>query len=69
MASPWRRLVGWMRAQWISPAEVRAETWALGGRHRGAVVAGAQRELATVGASTRRRVLLRAVIRARRAAT
>ena len=68
MASLWDRLTGWTRAQGVSPAEVRAESWALGDRHRGEVLAGAQHELAKAGVPARRAVLLRAVIRARKAA-
>ena len=51
------------RSRWISPAEVRAETWALGGRHRGEVLKGARAELTDAGISARRAVLLKAVIR------
>lgn len=69
MASLWGRLASWTRSQRVSAAEVRAETWALGGRHHGEVEAGAKRELAAAGVSPRRAVLLRAVIRARRAVT
>jgi hypothetical protein len=47
----------------IIPAEVRAEAWALGGRHLGEVTAGARRELKAPGVTSRRRVLLLAVIR------
>ena len=53
----------WIRGQWTSPSEVRAETWALGGRHAGRVAEGALLELALPGVSVRRAVLLRAVIR------
>ena len=52
-----------MRAQWIPPAEVRAEKWALGVRHQGRVMEGAQAELAAEELTMRRTVLLKAVIR------
>ena len=55
-----------VRSQWISPAEIRAEAWALGGRHRGEVLEGARSELKAGGISIRRTVLLRAVIRSLR---
>jgi hypothetical protein len=54
-----------LRSSWIPEAEVRAEAWALGGRHRGEVVAGARSELTAPGISVRRALLLRAVIRRR----
>jgi hypothetical protein len=54
-----------LRASWIPEAEIRAETWALGGRHRGEVVEGARSELKAPGISVRRAILLRAVIRKR----
>lgn len=46
-------------------AAVRAEAWALGGRHRGDVLEGARLELAAPGISPDRAGLLRAVIRSR----
>ncbi len=52
-----------MRAIWVPPQEVRAEAWALGGRHRGRVLEGARLELAASGLAVRRSILLRAVIR------
>jgi hypothetical protein len=52
-----------LRAQWIAPAEVRAEAWALGVRHQGRVIEGARAELAGDALSMRRTVLLKAVIR------
>jgi hypothetical protein len=42
---------------------VRAETWAIGGRHQGEVLAGARRELTAPGISFRRALLLKGVIR------
>lgn len=59
-------LVMSVRSQWISPSEVRSEAWALGGRHQGRVLEGAQSELRTGGISVRRTILLRAVIRSLR---
>lgn len=57
-----------LRSSWIPVAEVRAEAWALGGRHRGEVVDGARAELMAPGITPRRSLLLRAVIRSRKAA-
>lgn len=54
------------RSRWISRAEVRAEAWALGVRHRGEVLEGARLELTAAGVSVRRSMLLKAVIRSRR---
>lgn len=47
----------------VSDMEIRAESWALGGRHRGEVLVGARAELAAGGLPLRRAMLLRAVIR------
>lgn len=47
----------------VSETEIRAEAWALGGRHRGDVLVGARAELAAAGLPFRRAMLLRAVIR------
>jgi hypothetical protein len=58
------RWVEGLRSSWVAPQEVRAEAWALGGRHRGQVLEGARLELAARGLDVRRAVLLRAVIRA-----
>jgi hypothetical protein len=55
-----------VRSRWVSRAEVRAEAWALGVRHRGEVTDGARIELAAPGISARRSLLLKAVIRSRR---
>jgi len=57
---------GWfdsVRSTWVAPHEVRAEAWALGGRHRGKVLEGARLELTASGLDARRAILLRAVIR------
>jgi len=64
-------LYGFLKALSADPildAEVRAEAWALGGRHRGEVLEGARTELSAGGLSPRRQTLLRAVIRSREAA-
>jgi len=58
------RWVEGLRSTWVAPQEVRAEAWALGGRHRGKVLEGARLELAESGLDVRRAILLRAVIRA-----
>jgi hypothetical protein len=57
------RWVEGLRSNWVPPQEVRAEAWALGGRHRGKVLEGARLELAASGLAVRRAILLRAVIR------
>jgi hypothetical protein len=64
MSSLVSRWVEGLRSTWVAPQEVRAEAWALGGRHRGKVLEGARLELASSGLAGRRAVLLRAVIRA-----
>ena len=62
-SSLWTRLL----ANWIRPEEIRAEAWALGGRHRGDVLAGAKAELKAAGLTFRRAILLKAVMRSLRA--
>jgi hypothetical protein len=62
-ASGLRTLIGRIRALWVPVQDVRAETWALGARHRGQVLEGARSEASTPGLSFRRAMLLRAVIR------
>ncbi len=47
----------------VGNAEVRAEAWALGSRHRGEVLEGARAELAAGGHSPHRTALLKAVVR------
>lgn len=47
----------------VGNAEIRAEAWALGGRHRGEVLEGARAELATTGNSPHRIALLKAVVK------
>lgn len=47
----------------VGAAEIRAEAWALGGRHRGEVLEGARSELAAGGLSPHRTALLKAVVK------
>ena len=47
----------------VGNAEIRAEAWALGGRHRGEVLEGARAELASGGNSPHRTALLKAVVK------
>ena len=47
----------------VGNAEIRAEAWALGGRHRGEVLEGARAELASGGHSPHRTALLKAVVK------
>ncbi len=47
----------------VSPAEVRAETWALGCRHQGRVLEGARSELTAANLSVHRTMLLKAIVR------
>ena len=63
------RLMDALTAGSVSDREIRAETWALGGRHAGEVVRGARAELADSRLSPRRALLLRAVIRSQERAT
>jgi len=60
---PLTRVLARLAASWIAPAEVRAETWAIGARYEGRVVEGAREEGRAVGLSFRRAILLKAVIR------
>ena len=64
MGSVLSSLLARISSRWTPPQEVRAEAWALGGRHRGRVVEGARSELRAPGLPLRRALLLRAVIRA-----
>jgi hypothetical protein len=56
-------LLGRLRSHWIPEREIRAETWALGGRHAGRVIEGARLEAKAPQVSFRRAILLKAVIR------
>jgi hypothetical protein len=60
--------LAWLQAHWISPQEIRAEAWALGGRHQGEVTKGARLEAGAAGVSVRRAILLKAVIRSEKSA-
>ncbi len=62
-SSPLAGLFGWLGGHRIEAREIRAEVWALGGRHRGCVEEGARLELDEPGLPGRRAALLRAVIR------
>jgi hypothetical protein len=55
--------IAWVRSFWIPRQEVRAEIWALSGRHQGRVMEGAKLEAKSPGISGRRAVLLQAVMR------
>ena len=61
-------LFGWLVLSNITPAEIRAEIWSLGGRHQGAPLEGALKELKAPGLTRRRSDLLRAVVDQLRAA-
>ena len=63
MGSMFSGLAERLRSHWIAPHEVRAEVWALGGRHHGQVLEGARSELSAPGLPIRRAILLKAVIR------
>ncbi len=60
---PLSTIVARLRCLWIAPDEIRRETWALGARHRGEVLAGARLESKTPGLPFRQAILLQAVIR------
>ena len=53
---------GWLSAMGPSAAEIRAEVWQLGVRHRGEPLQGALDELAAGGVSASRTVLLKACV-------
>ena len=55
-------LLGWLGAGGVTQAEVRAEVWRLGGRHRGEPLAGALQELTDPTISPARASLLRACV-------
>ncbi len=55
--------VSWLRSFWIPREAVRAEIWALSGRHQGRVLQGARQEARAPGISADRAVLLQAVLR------
>ena len=53
----------WIDSFLVHESDLRAECWALGGRHRGDVLKGARAELADCSSTMAKRSLLRAVIR------
>ncbi|MDB5497681.1 MAG: hypothetical protein JWP28_1712 [Phenylobacterium sp.] len=55
-------LLGWLGAGGVTQAEVRAEVWRLGARHRGEPLEGALRELTDQSISPARASLLRACV-------
>jgi hypothetical protein len=59
-------LLSWLTGGGPTPAEIRAEIWNLGVRHRGEPLAGARQELAGHGLGTGREALLKACVRALR---
>jgi hypothetical protein len=56
-------LFGWFSSGAVNPAEVRAEIWRLGTRHRGQPLEGALGELKAGGLPAARVELLRACVR------
>lgn len=56
-------LFSWLSRGGVSDADVRAEIWRLGSRHRGEPLKGAREELEAEGLAPERAVLLRACIR------
>lgn len=55
-------LLSWLRGVAPSEADIRAEIWRLGARHRGEPLDGALAELNTAGLPAARVVLLRACV-------
>ena len=53
----------WIDSFLVHERDLRAESWALGGRHHGDVLKGARAELADRESTAAKRSLLRAVIR------
>ena len=53
----------WFPKTNVSPAEIRAEIWRLGGRHRGSPLEGALKELAQKDLPARQAMVLRACVR------
>ncbi len=54
---------GWLPNATVSAAEVRAEIWRLGTRHRGDVLEGALKELKAPDLPARQAMILRACVR------
>lgn len=61
--SPWSAALALFGVRQVSIREVRAEAFFLGGRHKGEIREGAQKELLAPGLDPERAALLRAVIR------
>ncbi len=61
-------IFSWLRSAMVSDADVRAEVWKLGARHRGEPLVGALAELKAPDLSSERAQLLRACVRKLRAA-
>jgi hypothetical protein len=55
-------LLGWLGGAGVTPAEVRAEIWRLGSRHRGEPLDGALKELRDPGISAVQTSLLNACV-------
>lgn len=55
-------LTSWFRSVIPSEADIRAEIWSLGARHRGEPLVGALEELERPGLAPARTVLLRACV-------
>jgi hypothetical protein len=60
-------LLNWLASLGPSPAEIRAEVWSLGVRHRGEALDGALQELRDGSVSPARAALLRACVQQLRA--
>ena len=56
-------LASWLPQPSVSPAEVRAEIWRLGSRHRGDTLKGALAELKAADLPARQAMILRACVR------
>ncbi len=63
-ATRWTALLETIGIHQITAREIQAESFFLGGRHKGLVVPGARLELRASDLPARRKALLRAVIRA-----
>lgn len=61
--NPWGAVLAIFGVRQVSMRDVRAEAFFLGGRHKGEIREGAQKELLTPGLHPDRAALLRAVIR------
>jgi hypothetical protein len=61
--NPWGAVLAIFGVRQVSMRDVRAEAFFLGGRHKGEIREGAQKELLAPGLDPDRAALLRAVIR------